>query len=161
MITKYKIFKENLNNIKIDILDNKRFITEIVNNDNYKYQYKFLLKADGGKKAFKYYMYDDYRKDDVYFFILFLNDEPVAMSHIEKSPYIDNTYWLSYLCVDPNFEGNGYASILADKMFEWFKENNLQFETSRYTEIGFVKLKPLFNKLAQKYNVPFIDKNKF
>jgi GNAT superfamily N-acetyltransferase len=128
---------------------------------------------DGGNKRFKYMQLDsDMRKDydqsdiinnlkQVYFFGLEVNDIIVALAHIRRSPYIENTYWLSYLCVDPDYEGAGYASQLSEYIFKWFRERNLQFETSSYTEDGFVKLKPLFNKLATKYGVPFIDKGKF
>lgn len=96
--------------------------------------------------------------DNVYFFVLYIDGKMVGLAHIRKSPYIENTYWLSYLSVLSDFENMGYASKLSDFMFNWFSKNNVQFETSSYSETGFLKLKPLFNKLSKKYDVKFIDK---
>jgi hypothetical protein len=96
--------------------------------------------------------------DNVYFFVLYIDDKMVGLAHIRKSPYIENTYWLSYLSILNNFENMGYASKLSDYIFRWFSENDYQFETSSYSETGFLKLKPLFNKLSKKYDVKFLDK---
>ena len=160
-INDYKLFEAYTNNFKI--YNGNEFYKYIsTNGPDGEFDPRYLMKSDGGNKAFKYYQYSDYQKEpeNVYFMGLMLDNIIVALAHIFKSPYQENTYWLSYLCVDTQYEGKGYASILADNMFQWFKENNLQFETSSYTEQGFIKLKPLFNKLAIKYDVPFIDKNK-
>lgn len=96
--------------------------------------------------------------DKVYFFALYIDDKMVGLAHIRKSPYIENTYWLSYLSILPEYENMGYASKLSEYIFKWFSDNDFQFETSSYSEKGFVKLKPLFNRLAKKYDVKFIDK---
>ena len=96
--------------------------------------------------------------DNVYFFVLYIDGKIIGLAHIRKSPYIENTYWLSYLSILNGFENMGYASKLSEFIFKWFSENNIQFETSSYSETGFLKLKPLFNKLAKKYDVKFIDK---
>ncbi len=98
--------------------------------------------------------------DDVYFFVLYIGDKMVGLAHIRKSPYINKTYWLSYLSILSKFENKGYASKLTEYIFKWFSDNELQFETSSYTEVGYLKLKPLFNKLSKLYNVKFIDKDK-
>ena len=37
--------------------------------------------------------------DDVYFFVLYIGDKMVGLAHIRKSPYINKTYWLSYLSI--------------------------------------------------------------
>jgi len=160
-IKEYKLFESYTNNFKIyNAQEFYKYIS--TNGPDGEFDPRYLVKNDGGSKVFKYYQYSDYQNntDDVYFMGLMVDNIIVALAHIFKSPYHKNTYSLSYLCVDPLYEGKGYASILADNMFQWFKENNVQFETSSYTEQGFIKLKPLFNKLALKYNVPFIDKNK-
>lgn len=161
-IRKYirKVLSENSNSNGFRVFTADEFI-KYLNRDG-EYDKRFLYKRDGGHKVFKYFMYDDYRIDrrNVFFFGLVVDGIIVALAHIRKSNKSDDTYWLSYLCVDPEFEGLGYASKLADNMFQWFKEKNLTFETSSYTEQGMVKLKPLFNKLAIKYDVHFKDKGK-
>ena len=161
-INNWKLFESYTNNFKV-YTGNEFYKYISTNGPNGEFDPRYMLKNDGGNKAFKYYMYDDYKHEpeNVYFLGLMVDDKLVALAHLRKSPYIENTYWLSYLCVDPLYEGKGYASILAENMFQWFKEKNLQFESSSYTEQGFIKLKPLFNKLALKYSVPFIDKGKF
>lgn len=45
-------------------------------------------------------------------------------------------------------------------MFKWFKEQNLTLEGSSFSTEGFIKLKPLFKTLAEKYNVNYIEKGK-
>lgn len=102
-----------------------------------------------------------YESENVNFFIVKIDNNIAGIAHIRKSPYIDNTYWLSYLSVNHEYQNRGVASKLSDFVFRWFKDNNIQFESSSYTEEGFLKLKPLFNKLAVKYDVDFIDKGKF
>lgn len=161
-IKDWKLFESYTNNFKVYNADEfYKYIS--TNGPNEEFDPRFKLKNDGGNKAFKYYQYSDYQVDsnNVYFMALEVDNIIVALAHIRKSKYIENTFFLSYLCVDPLYEGMGYASQLANNMFQWFKENNLQFESSSYTEQGFVKLKPLFNKLALKYDIPFIDKGKF
>lgn len=159
---KQKINESYTNNFKIYTADEfYKYIS--TNGPDGEFDPRFLLKNDGGKKAFKYYQYSDYQqnKDSVFFMSLMVDNIIVALAHIQKSSYQENTYWLSYLCVDPIYEGKGYATQLTDNIFQWFKDNNMTFETSRYTEDGYIKLKPLFNRLASKYNVSFIDKEKF
>lgn len=96
--------------------------------------------------------------ENVYFFTIKLDEEIIGLAHIRRSPYIENTFWLSYLSIKDKYQGEGYASKLANYIFKWYKEMGLQFETSSYSKKGLPKLKPLFNKLAKKYNVDFIDK---
>ncbi len=153
---------ESSNNTYCKIFTSEEFRDQIYT--DHKLDPRFQNKMSGGEKVFKYMQlqYDfDYKEKEVYFFGLFFNDIIVSLSHIRKSPYIENTYWLSYLCTDPLYSSNGYASQLSEFMFKWFKDNNLQFESSSYTADGMIALKPLFNKLALKYNVPFIDKEQF
>lgn len=110
--------------------------------------------------VFKYFYCSFKYTDDIYFFVLCYNDKIIWLAEIERSPYKENTYWLSYLTILDKFTDMGFASKLSDFIIKWFGENNFQFETSSYSEQGFIKLKPLFNKLTKKYGVPFIDKEK-
>jgi GNAT superfamily N-acetyltransferase len=84
----------------------------------------------------------------------------VGLSELEKSPYTDKTFWIQFLSVDPKYQNKGYASRLAEEIFRFAKQEDYSLETSSYTEVGYEKLKDLFNKMAQKYSVNFIDKEK-
>ncbi len=170
-ISKTPINESNTNTINFKVFDKDEFYKYLWRTGEF--DVRFKNKMDGGQKVFKYMQLDtDMRGNlntldvinnlkEVYFFGLEVNDIIVALAHIRRSPYIENTYWLSYLCVDPLYESQGYASKLSESMFKWYKEHNLQFESSSYTERGYITLKPLFNRLAKQYNVPFIDKEKF
>lgn len=133
------------------------------NGPNDTFDPRFMRKNDGGEKAFKYFSYSDYKiePNNVKFFVIKINDIVAGMAHIRKSKRKENTWFLSHLSIDPLYGSKGYASMLSDYMFKWFKDNGITFETSNYTEEGYVKLKPLFNELATKYDVEFIDKGKF
>ncbi len=117
-----------------------------INTDNFKY----------------FYPRTDFTEiNNVDFFVIYSNsndNEVVGIAHIRKNPYINNTHWLSYLSISPDYQNLGYASKLSEYIIKWFKQKDLQFETSSYSKQGFVKLKPLFNKLTNKYNVDFLDK---
>jgi len=162
-INEFRNLKESLNSdIEIKCLTSKEFQNYIYINGEL--DPRFKNKMNGGLKVFKYMQlqYDlDSKDKEVYFFCLFYNGIIVSIAHIRKSPYIENTYWLSYLCTDLLYSNMKFASKLSEYMFKWFKEHDLQFESSSYTEEGMIALKPLFNKLAIKYNVLFIDKERF
>ena len=132
------------------------------NGPNGEFDLRFVRKNDGGKKAFKYFSYNDYDLEphNVKFFVIKINDVIVGMAHIRKSANKENTWFLSHLSMDESFTDKGYASQLSEYMFKWFRDNGITFETSSYSEEGYVKLKPLFNRLALKYDVNFIDKGK-
>jgi len=123
---------------------------------------RFLLKRDGGEGRFKYFHYNDYKIEskNVKVFAIKEGDIIVGIAHIRKSSHRENTWFLSYMSIDLDFSNKGYATLLTKFMLKWFKENNITFETSSYSEEGFLKLKPLFNKMAIKYGVDFIDKRK-
>jgi GNAT superfamily N-acetyltransferase len=132
------------------------------NGPNGTFDPRFMRKNDGGEKAFKYFSYSDYQiePNNVKIFVIKINDIVAGMAHIRKSESKENTWFLSHISIDPLYENKGYASMLSNYMFKWFRDNNINFETSSYTEEGYIKLKPLFNRLSLKYDVKFIDKGK-
>lgn len=156
-----KAVKESVNSFIIKEFDADEMYKYITRSG--KFDTRFAKTRDDGKNVFKYFDYSDYQlvSIGVRFFGLIVDNIIVALAHIRKSPNDENTWWLSYLCVDPIYEGKGYASELSDYIFKWFKKEGLTFMSSSYTEQGMIKLKPLFNRLAIKYNVPFIDGGKF
>ncbi len=89
------------------------------------------------------------------------NDKEItALGELEKNPYSQNTYWIKFLSVDPIYQGNGYASVLAEEIFKFAKNNNISLESSSYTTEGQKKLKAVFKRLAKKFEVNFIDSDK-
>jgi GNAT superfamily N-acetyltransferase len=161
--TYIKLFESN-EDISFHTFENGSEFYEYIskNGPNGTFDPRFMRKNDGGEKAFKYFSYSDYQisPNNVKIFVIKINDIVAGMAHIRKSKNKENTWFLSHLSMDSSYTNKGYASKLSDYMFRWFKDNGITFETSSYTEEGYIKLKPLFNKLATKYGVEFIDKGK-
>lgn len=167
-INEYRKILESIYNNIITYTPDEFYKYISTNGPDGEFDPRFLRKNDGGAKVFKYYQYSDYsgygiNENNTIFFGIFENDIMVGLVRIylNDDNKEQNIWWLTYLCIDPEYSSKGYASKLADYIFKYFKDHNYTFETSSYTEEGFVKLKPLFNKLALKYGVPFIDKGKF
>ncbi len=121
---------------------------------------RFLSEKDGG--VFRHSALEDisFHENEFFFPIIKVGEKIVGLSKLQKDPFKDKSLWIQFLSIDPQFQGNGYASKLADEIFRFAKREGYSLETSSYTEIGYEKLKSLFNRLAQKYLVSFIDKEK-
>jgi GNAT superfamily N-acetyltransferase len=118
---------------------------------------RFLPTEEGG--VFEYFNLMHAGRDSK-FPVVKEGDKIVGLSELEKSPYADKTFWIQFLSIDPKYQNKGYASKLAEEIFRFAKQEEYSLETSSYTEIGYEKIKGLFNKLAEKYYVNFIDKEK-
>ena len=70
-----------------------------------------------------------------YFTVLTINNKIVGMAKIGyyKS---DGGYCLSFLSIDIKHRNKGYCRIIADEMFRFLKEQNLDLRTSSYTFVG-------------------------
>jgi len=121
---------------------------------------RFLSTDKGG--VFKYFDPRDLFEniENKVYSIVKNKGEIVALGELEKNPYNLKAYWIKFLSVDPKYQGKGYASILAEEIFKFAKEKNIILESSSYTEEGEQKLKALFNKLAEKFSVEFVDSDK-
>lgn len=64
---------------------------------------------------------------------------------------------LLYMEVVTKYQNEGIASLLTKEIFKHCKKFDYVFKTCPYTKIGEIKLKPLFNALAAKYELNFID----
>lgn len=146
--TNFKSYLDKKENIEIKILDGEqaaKYFKDIkgINNG----QFKYFINLD-------MYLYPP---KNVKFFILEKENTPLAISHIRKSMDWYKIWKLSFLSVKAGEENKGYASKLTNYMFEYYSKNDLVFETTPYSNEGYLKLKPLFNKLSKKYKVPFVD----
>ena len=124
---------------------------------------RFLSTEEGG--VFKYFDPRDMtdplgNHENKFFSLIKIDDKIIGLSELEKNPYQENSFWIKFLSIDPEYQGKGYASKLAEEVFRFAKQKGFSVETSSYTDEGYKKLKDLFNKLANKYSVKFIDKGK-
>jgi len=121
---------------------------------------RFLSTDKGG--VFKYFDPRDLSEnaENKAYSIVKNKQEIVALGELEKSLDNSDIYWIKFLSVDPKYQGRGYASLLAEEFFKFAKEKNISLESSSYTNEGQQKLKAVFNKLAEKFGVNFIDSDR-
>lgn len=116
----------------------------------------------------KYFHWDDFNnemysaglKDKIIRYFIYYQDNNIRgilklQQDIETNSDI---LYITYLSVDPRYQKLGIASKLSEEAFKWCKENNKTLKPTLYSKIGFEKLKPLWYKLADKYNVNFIHR---
>jgi GNAT superfamily N-acetyltransferase len=130
------------------------------NNDDHMYKFSEI------KERIKYFVINDIVADfgngEHYFFIAIEDDKIVGMLKLKTGGndsfrYADYKNWICSCCVDKEYQGQGISSELSKMMFEFAKEKDLNILTSGYTQQGFEKLKPMFKRYAQLYNVDFKD----
>ncbi|MFA6251128.1 MAG: GNAT family N-acetyltransferase [Candidatus Paceibacterota bacterium] len=148
--------KESLS-ITTQTLNASELIDLIYKGNNLPQDNRFLPTEEGG--VFGYFNLMHAGRDNK-FPVVKEGDKIVGLSELEKSPYSDKTFWIQFLSIDPKYQNKGYASKLGEEIFRFAKQEGYSLETSSYTEIGYEKLKGLFNKLAEEYSVNFIDKKK-
>lgn len=163
-----KSFKEIINEIDADtnkvsgfkVLNNKE-ITLFLYNEN------SLSKNNNiyfNKNRFHYFANDDdlngWNAMPFMWFTWWLDGKIVGIAKIGQYPNDgEHGASLNYIDVDSKYQHQGIATKLMTEVFKYFKEKNWTFRTSFYSEKGLKYVKPLFNKLAEKYAVDFIDRD--
>ena len=66
-------------------------------------------------------------------------------------------YSIAYICVHDDYQHCSIAKNLSHKMFSLARVNDIIIKTTTYSKDGWFKMKPLWNKLSEEYNVKFID----
>lgn len=152
--------EQNEKLLESKILTSQELIDIIYQGESIPQDNRFLsIDEDGVFKYFNPQDLFDNIKDKVYSIVK--NDKEItALGELEKNPYSQDTYWIKFLSVDPKYQGNGHASILAEEIFKFAKNNNISLESSSYTKEGEEKLKVIFKRLAEKFAVNFIDSDK-
>ncbi len=109
--------------------------------------------------VFKYFLPDKLnRRKEKLFYALVKEAQTVAgIAELEKSPYRDNTYWISFLSVDPEFQGNGYSKQLLEEIFEFAKREGIDLQLSTLTNDGETKLRRNLEDLAEKHSIQFVE----
>ncbi len=162
--------KNNFNSAKIENKENLVITTETINTndlidliykgDNLPQDNRFLPVENGG--VFKYFDIKELsqNKKDKFYPVVKIGDKIVGLSELLKDPFNNKNLWVQFLSIDPEEQNNGYASRLAKEIFEFAKKNNYSLEASSYTEKGFEKMRPVFERLSKEYLVDFINKGK-
>ncbi len=159
-----------MENMKLENKENLPGITETISaEDLYKLIWKgehlpqdnrFLPIEKGG--VFRYFDPRDVLEniERKYYSLIKVGDKVIGLSELEKAPETENTIWLKFLSIDKDYQGQGYASKLAEEIFIFTKKEGFILEGSSYSDEGYEKLKSVLNRLANKYSVEFIDKGK-
>lgn len=97
---------------------------------------RFKRKEDGG--VFTYFQLDKLlrRKENLLYSVVSEGDLIVGLAELEKSPDENHLYWMTFLSVDPKFQGRGYSARLIEEMFRFAEANGMNLEISRFTEQG-------------------------
>ena len=152
---KYERFEAETKTLTADELEDTTYRGERLPQDK-----RFLDEEKGG--VFKYFdlnklierkMY----KRELFYPVAEFGGEIVGLGELERKPDKESAYWMTFVSVDPEYQGRECASRLEEEIFRFAKENNITIESSRYSPEGWEKLKPFQNKLAEKYGVRFID----
>lgn len=148
--------------ITYKILTGEQLYNYLVDYNNDDPCYKF----DEIKERLRYFDETDivahYGDSEHYFFIAFYNDKIVGFLKLKTGGnaslgYPDYKNWICSCSVDKEYQGIGIARELSKMMFEFAKERKINILTSGYTKEGFARLKPMFKKYSEMYNVDFKD----
>lgn len=158
---KFNIEKQENLSITSSTISADALIHSIYKGNNLPQDRRFLPTENGG--VFKYFEIKDLpnHKEDKFYPVVKIGEKIVGLSELLKDPFNKKNLWIQFLSIDPNEQGNGYASRLSKEIFDFARKSGYSLEASRYTEDGFTKMQPVFEKLANEYSdVPFINKDK-
>ena len=159
-----------MESIKLENKENLPVVTETINaealksliwkGEHFPQDNRFLSIEKGG--VFKYFDPSEVleNSEKKYYSLIKIGYKVIGLSELEKVPESDNTVWLKFLSIDKDYQGQGYASKLAEEIFIFVKKEGFILEGSSYSDEGYEKLKSTLNRLASKYDVEFIDKGK-
>jgi len=113
------------------------------------------------KDRIRYFDYADLsRKKKKHFITLLDNNKIIGVCHIAEFEYdTDSDMSIVYFSIDPEYRGKGYTTLMADKLMELCKKENIVLGTSSWTVPGFNRLRSTIQKYANKHRVKFVDNN--
>ena len=143
--------------VSSDTLSGQDFFNTIYQGKHFPQDSRFLPVEEGG--VFKYLDLSEliHNKSTMFYPNVKVDGKIVALAQLQKDPRSENTFWKSFVAVDPSFQGKGYASQVLEETFRFAKEKNMTIVNSSYNALGEEKLQKKNNELAQKYGVPFTD----
>lgn len=159
------IIKESLS-ARVKILGNDELRDHIYGfyEDGNEEEYKRFSPSRPGKSAsdvFKYFAKSDLTRDSIQVFpCVFIGDKIVGMAKLQKSPHDDeikeNIWWISFISVDPKYQGMGYSRLLVDALFKYAKDHDIVVQGSSRTKMGQERLGHLIDQYSKKYGVEYI-----
>jgi GNAT superfamily N-acetyltransferase len=150
---------ENLE-IKTNVLTGQKLVDKIYQGQSLPQDKRFISFDDGG--VFKYFQlsnivgFSAHSREKKFYPIVELNDLVVGLSELEQDPNNPTNFWIKFISVDPQYQGNGYARKIIEKIFDFVKENNYSLEPSVYSLEGEEKLKKIINETAEKSGVKLV-----
>lgn len=112
---------------------------------------------------FKFYANDSNKFNKLWTYVCLWQDgEIIGLCKLGKS-YEDkqfgNALSIWFFEIDSKYQGQGYAKKLAELVFKYCATHKTRLSTSTYTEMGKERIAKLFDEMAQKYKVHFIDRD--
>ncbi|MFC1608752.1 GNAT family N-acetyltransferase [Patescibacteria group bacterium] len=148
--------------IKTSIISKEELLGRIYKGESLPQDKRFLAVKKGG--VFKYFKLDNLTNPfagDFSYAISEEGDKITGLAELQKSADDENIIWMKFLSIDPEFQGKRHASKVAREVMEYIKDNNLTLEMSSYSSReGWEKLKPLFRRLSDEYEVEMIDEER-
>lgn len=112
-------------------------------------------------KSLRYFLddlnYSIYNYSDVLYAYVIKDGALIAVSKVMKTS--SGQWAIAYTEVREDYRNQGYASKLMESLFDFAHKHNMDLVSTAYTKLGYIKLKPLTEKLAKKYNVNYIEKD--
>ena len=148
--------KENLSGA--ETMTGDQLFGVIYKGDSLPQDSRFLSPDKGG--VFKYFDIQKLisihkKRENLFYPVIKIDDKIIAICELEKSPYEENLFWITGVSVDPAYQGNRYASMVLEETFRFAKEREVALLGSQYSEKGFIRLKSVCHRLADKYGVEF------
>lgn len=111
--------------------------------------HKFVLNKNYDLKVIHFFDHNEYPNE--LSFTFFTDNEIIAMSALEKSPYSyeKNVYWIKHVSTNPKYQNQGFAKKLIDKMMHFAKDKNVILKPSTYTDNGLKFLKKYIENSAK------------
>ncbi len=120
---------------------------------------RFLPTDEGG--VFKYFWVDDlvtpYEKRKVVYPIVEVDGVVAGLAKLRQSSDDPRVFCISFVSVDPYYQGRGYVRLLAKEIVSFAKAHGITLKATSYSQVGHERLKPLASRLMKDYDVPFID----
>lgn len=122
---------------------------------------RFLSTDEGG--VFKYFFVQDLinpTKSEMYYPVVKVDGVIAAMGKLEKDPYKKDNFWLSFVSVDPEYQGKHLATKVCEEVMQFSVQHKNTLELSFFTEVGYLKLSPVIHRLVEKYDVKLIGEDR-
>ncbi len=97
------------------------------------------------------------RREKLFYPLVREGEVVVGLAELEESPYRENTYWISFMSIDPKFQEKGYSKRLVEETMRFAKERGIIVQRSTYTEQGEERLKHNLEGMAEEAGVELVD----